>query len=202
MKRRIGIMGGTFNPIHIAHLMIADRAKDAFGLEKVLFMPAKEPPPKETIAAHHRYEMVRRAIAGNPDFILSDRELLREGPSYSIYTINELVEEAGDQTDFYFITGTDSIQDLPTWHKPQELLEKCHFIGTIRPEGSEKVEEAIQALGPLAQEKIHFLMVPQLAISSSYIRQQIGAGKSIKYIVPDSVIDYIQQEGLYKGKNL
>lgn len=199
MKQRIGLMGGTFNPIHMAHLMIADRTKEAFGLDTVIFMPAKEPPHKKTIPVNHRYKMVELAIADNPDFTISDLELRREGPSYSLDTVEELLAMYGANAEIYFITGTDSIQDLPTWHKPMELLEKCHFVGTIRPEGSEQVEASLKALEPLSRVKIHFLMVPQLAISSSYIRRCLQEGKSVKYILPQVVLDYIEREGLYKG---
>lgn len=198
MKRRIGLMGGTFNPIHIAHLMIADRAKEAFALDQVLFMPAKEPPHKSAIDARDRYEMVALAIADNPDFIISDLELRRQGPSYSILSIEELQAYYGEDTEIYFITGTDAIQSLPTWYRPLDLLEKCHFIGTVRPEGANQLDEALKQLGPLAKEKIHFLMVPQLAISSSYVRQCLVQGKSVKYIVPDAVIQYIEDHNLYR----
>lgn len=199
MKRRIGLMGGTFNPIHIAHLMIADRALEAFDLDQVIFMPAKEPPHKSPIDAEDRYQMVALAIRDNPNFSLSDLELRREGPTYSLVTIDQLQAQYGDEVEIYFITGTDAIQSLPTWHRPLELLEKCHFIGTVRPEGSDQLEAALEQLGPLAKEKIHFLMVPQLAISSSYVRQCLEKGKSVKYIVPDGVIQYIEEHNLYKG---
>ena len=198
---RIGIMGGTFDPIHVAHLAIAEEARTAFSLAQVLFVPAANPPHKLGRAitdARHRLAMVQIATASNPHFFVSAMEMERKGPSYSLLTVQELHARYGSGQALYFITGMDSINELHTWYHPKELLAACHFVGTTRP--GDPVDQAALArdFGALAEGRIHCLDVPELAISSTDLRARVRAGKSIRYLVPEAVEAYIRKEGLYQ----
>lgn len=151
-KRRIGIIGGTFNPIHLGHLMIAEVACESFNLEKVIFVPAKVPPHKQhdVIDSRHRYAMTAAAVSDNPNFEISDVEMRREGPSYTVDTIQHFKVLYGPNIEFYFIAGTDTIRALPTWKFIEELLDEVHFIGATRPDGSSAIDETLAILGPKA----------------------------------------------------
>lgn len=199
--RRIGIMGGTFDPIHIAHLAIAEQVREAFALDLVLFIPAANPPHKQgrkVVPAYHRLMMTQLAVCSNPGFHVSKQELERKGPSYSLLTVRELQERYGANAELYFITGSDTINELHTWYHIDELLASCHFVGTTRPGAPVDKEDLRKCFGQLAEEKIHFLAVPELEISSTDIRERVRDGKSIKYLVPAAVEAYIIKEGLYR----
>ena len=199
--RRVGIMGGTFNPIHNAHLMIAEAVREAFGLDRVLFIPAAHPPHKQghkLASAYHRLMMVQLAVSSNPWFHVSRQELERSGPSYSLLTLQELHEQYDEETEFYFITGSDTINELHTWYHTEELLQSCHFVATTRPGVPADTGELERRFGQLARDKIHELVVPRLEISSTDIRQRLQMGRSIRYLVPQAVEDYIIKEGLYR----
>ncbi len=198
MAKRIGIMGGTFDPPHLAHLRISEEAREAFRLEQVLFIPAADPPHKQgrpITAYRHRYRMTELAITGNEAFAISDMERRREGPSYSLLTIRELAAQ-GD-AELYFITGMDSINDLHTWYHPKELLSLCHFIGTTRPGDPGDLAALQRDFGDLAG-KIDFLTVPGMEISSTDLRERVRQSRSIRYLVPRAVEHYIREEGLYR----
>lgn len=202
-KKRIGVIGGTFNPIHLGHLMIAEVAREEFDLEMVLFIPSKIPPHKSegVIPAEHRYAMTSAAVADNPYFKVSDIEMKREGFSYTIDTILDLKSEFGHDSEIYFIAGTDAIIDLPNWKAIDKVLENCHFIGAIRPNGRDNqraVEEAIALLGVKGTEKIHLLTVPEMKLSSTYLRERLQQGKSVRYMVPKLVADYIESHDIYQ----
>lgn len=199
--RRIGVMGGTFDPIHTAHLAIAEQVREAFGLDLVLFIPAANPPHKQgrnVAPAYHRLMMTQLATYSNPCFHVSKQELERKGPSYSLLTIRELQERYGAEAELYFITGSDTINELHTWYHIEELLGSCHFVGTTRPGAPVDKADLVKRFGCLAEEKIHFLAVPELEISSTDIRARVKSGKSIKYLVPAAVEEYIKKEGLYQ----
>ena len=201
MDKRVGIFGGSFNPIHIGHLVIAEAAWQEFHLEKVVFIPSGDTPNKDM---HHidkelRYEMVKKAIEGNPHFCISSIEKDRTGPSYTVDTIHLLQQKYGDAYEFYFICGTDAVADLPTWKYNRELLEACHFICASRPGNEERIEQSIAYFGALGQRKIHFLRTPELAISSTILRNRIAESKSVRYFIPDAVIGYIKKYHLYEG---
>ena len=201
MTRRIGLMGGTFDPIHLAHLHIAEESRQAFALDEVRFIPAAQPPHKQgrkIVSAQQRIRMVELAIADNPFFRLDLLEMEMQGPSYSWQTVQEMQRRLGQDADLYFITGSDSINDLPTWNHPKELVAACHFIGTTRPEVPFAEKMLREFFGPQLQSRIHELKVPRMEISSTLIRQRIAAGKSIRYLVPEKVADYIEKEGLYQ----
>lgn len=199
-KRKIGIMGGTFDPIHIGHLVTAEAVRVEYGLEKVLFIPAGNPPHKQNLTvtqAFHRYMMTVMATYSNPYFSVLPIEVERQGPSYTIDTIKELIALYGEQTELYVITGADAIQDLPTWDRINELIELCHFVGATRPGCISSLDDLIKRFGAIGRKRIHRLATPELEISSTDIRERVRKGRSIKYIVPESVESYILKEGLY-----
>ncbi len=201
-NRKIGIMGGTFDPIHIGHLVTAEAVRIEYDLEKVLFIPAGHPPHKQgslVTPALHRYIMTVMAIFSNPAFVVSAVEMDRPGPSYTIDTVKTLVAQHGDQTDFYFITGADAIGDLPTWNNIEEILDLCHFVAATRSGCISMIDPVIEYFGTKGRQRIHRLTTPELEISSTDIRERIKKGRSIKYIVPESVEQYIYKEGLYRA---
>ncbi|MCI6870721.1 MAG: nicotinate-nucleotide adenylyltransferase [Selenomonadales bacterium] len=200
-KKRVGILGGTFDPIHVGHLMTAEAVRDEYHLDKVIFIPAAVPPHKQNqdvTEAMHRYVMTVLATCSNPNFEVSDIEMNRPGPSYTIDTIRELLERFGEDTEFYFITGADAIQEIHTWDRIEELLEMCHFIGASRQGCLPDVNQIKASFGELGKRKIHRLETPELEISSTDIRNRIKKGYSIKYIVPTAVEQYIYKQGLYR----
>ena len=199
----IGIMGGTFDPIHIGHLAAAEEVREALGLERILFVPASQPPHKPELRvapAEHRVAMVQLAIAGNGSFELSRVEVDREGPSYTADTV-ELLAEAeraeGRQPDLTLILSVESFHGLPTWHEPRRILGLCRLA--VVPRGGfptpERAWLAEQFRG--VPVRVAFLDAPRLRLSGSEIRQRVAAGRSIRYLVPDAVIDYIGDHGLY-----
>ena len=199
-KKKVGILGGTFDPIHVGHLMTAEAVRDEYHLDRVIFIPAANPPHKElnkVTAAEHRYMMTVLATCSNPHFQVSDIEMKRSGPSYTIDTIDYMVKKYGSDTEFYFIVGADAIIDLPSWNNIEELLSLCHFIGANRQGSVPDVTQIQAELGELGKTKIHRLLTPELEISSTDIRHRVKKGYSIKYIVPAAVEQYIYKEGLY-----
>lgn len=201
ITRRIGILGGTFDPIHVGHLMTAEAVRDEFGLDKVIFVPAAVPPHKmdqQVTEARHRYLMTVLATNSNPHFDVSPVEMDRPGPSYTIDTIYELKRQYGENTDLFFITGADAIAEIPTWDRIEELLGLCQFIAAARPGFLPNVDNIREYFGELGSARIHRLETPELEISSTNIRDRVKRGFSIKYIVPSAVENYIYKEGLYK----
>lgn len=200
MSRRIGIFGGSFNPIHIGHLVIAEAAWQEFSLDKVIFVPTGDTPNKDMhhISKYMRYEMVAKAIEGNSRFAISSIERDRTGPSYTVDTIHMFREQFGKEDQLYFICGTDSIADLPNWKYNVELLKCCEFISASRPGNEEEIIRSVSYFGDLGKEKIHFLRSPELNISSTILRKLIAKNKSVKYLVPDTVIQFIHENDLYK----
>ena len=197
-KKRIGILGGTFNPIHLGHLMIAEMALEAFNLNRVIFVPAKEPPHKEAdvIEAKYRLEMVHAAVLDNPNFLVSDVEMKREGKSYTIDTVRYFYNTYGPTTEFFFIAGTDTIQNLPTWKYIEELLDMCEFIGAIRPGATEDIGESIEWFGQRGS-RIHILEVPEIKLSATDLRYRLREGLSTRYMLPRLVYQYIKRHKIY-----
>lgn len=188
-------MGGTFNPPHIAHLICAEEVYELFKFDKTLFIPCARPPHKnnsEIIDANHRYNMTILATEGNPHFEVSRVELDRLGRSYTIETVKELKKLYGDDTEIHWIVGADAIIEMTSWKNIDELLEICNFIGINRPGYN------IKCADEKILNKIQKVDVTSVDISSSDIRKRIRDGKSIKYLVPLSVEDYIYRNGLYK----
>jgi nicotinate-nucleotide adenylyltransferase len=198
---RLGIMGGTFDPIHYGHLVAAEMARSEFNLNKVLFIPTGTPPHKnrgDISAADLRYEMVERAIKDNPAFICSDIEIRRQGPSYTVDTMRVL-NGAWPEYELYFITGTDALREIFSWHKAEEILNLIQFIGASRPgfDASDFLQH-VQEEHPEIQGKIHHLEVPALAISSTDIRHRVKQGQPIRYLLPESVRLFIEKSNLYR----
>ena len=198
MSDIIGIMGGTFNPVHYGHLIAAEEALNFLDLEKILFIPNSIPPHKndpDLISGKHRLEMLKLAIASNPKFEVSDIELKRSGPSYSIDTVEELIKIYKDKS-FVFITGLDAVLNSE-WHRFDDLLGKLTYFLTIERSGL-SFESLENKMKPLKnREKILFLSIPGVNISSSDIRFRVEEGKSIRYLVPDEVSDYIYRHKFY-----
>jgi nicotinate-nucleotide adenylyltransferase len=200
-KHRMGIFGGTFDPIHIGHLVTAEAVRDEYGMDEVLFIPAAHPPHKQNqqvTPASHRFKMAVYATSSNPHFQVLSLELERPGLSYTIDTVYELFRRFGEGTEFYFITGADTIQEIHTWHRIEELLGICHFIAATRPGCTPDIDSIRESFGRLGMANIHRLSTPALEISSTDIRERVKRGYSIKYIVPEQVEAYIYKEGLYK----
>jgi nicotinate-nucleotide adenylyltransferase len=188
--QHIGILGGTFNPIHIGHLAIAQMAQEKASLDKVVFVPAFIPPHKTVThlaAAKDRLAMVRLAIGDNPSFAVSDYEITKGGKSFSIDTVRHFREIYQHKAKLYFIIGGDSLATLPTWREIDKLLKLVTFIAVNRP-GYKKNREAMK----------HIAVESELNISSSDLRKRVIQGKTIKYLVPDKVIRYIGQRKIYR----
>jgi len=200
---KLGVMGGTFDPIHYGHLAAAEEARMQLKLERVLFAPVRIPPHKpdeEILALEHRLAMVELAIASNPHFSLSRVDIDRPAPYYTIDTIAILREEwQVGRYDIHFIMGSDSFADILTWHRPQKLLELCHLAVMARP-GYEIDLLALEASLPGASSRIQLLDMPFLDISSSDLRRRVGEGLSIKYLLPEAVESYIHAHHLYGAR--
>ena len=201
-QSRIGIMGGTFDPIHYGHLAAAEAARVEFGLCKVIFMPAGNPPHKQSQKisdAEHRYRMTALATSSNSGFEVSRLEVDKAGITYTFDTMEELRSIYGEAPEIYFITGADAVLELLTWYKLGELLTLCKFIAVTRP-GFDicKLEQKIAEITSKYDGEIICLEVPLLEISSTDIRERIKNGKPVKYLLPEEVEAYIHKNGLYK----
>ena len=197
---KIGIMGGTFDPIHLGHLATAEAVRELFVLDEILFIPAARPPhklDKHVTDERHRLAMTTLATRSNKFFRVSDMELKRTGLSYTFDTMNELHKNFGTSTELFFIIGADSLADLSKWHAARELVAKCHFIATTRQGVDADFSAVENFFGAAAREHIHRVTTPGLEISSTDIREKVRLGRSIKYLVPEVVEDYILKEGLY-----
>ncbi len=211
VERRIGLFGGTFNPVHLGHLRGAEEIRETFGLQEVIFIPAAIPPHKmteEIIEGHHRLEMVRRATRKNAQFTPSDVELRRPGKSYSIDTIRHFRERLNGS--LYFILGRDAFVEIESWKNFQNLFSLSNFIVMTRPNLSQ-VSPIPRVLAPafrydqessewvhISGNKIFFKEINFLDISSTKVRELVQAGKSIRYLVPPEVEAYIEKHGLYQ----
>ncbi len=203
---RIGLMGGTFDPIHYGHLAAAEAAREGFHLDEVIFVPTGKPPhkPERVIsAAQHRYLMTVLATADNPYFSVSSYEINQSGPSYSICTVRHFLRTRGPHVELFFITGMDAVRELPTWHEPHDLLRLCQFIAVTRPGYRvEEVEALAEVFGAEAGRRIHVFEVPAVAVSSTLIRERMARGKSVRYLLPDAVMRYAEKEGIYAARKV
>ena len=200
MEKRIGIFGGSFNPIHIGHLIIAEAACQKFNLEKVIFIPSGDTPNKSmhNINKFVRYEMVKIAIEDNYKFDISPIEINRNGPSYTVNTIHELKDIMKEKYRIFFIAGSDAIADLPNWKHNMELLTLCDFICVERSGDEKLLFKSIMSFDELGKTKIHRLRIPKVDISSTILRNMIKDNRSVKYFIPDKVIEIIHKFNLYK----
>ena len=207
----IGIFGGTFDPVHFGHLRPALEVQQALGLNQVRFIPAGQPPHRETPYAStpQRLSMLRTAIDDQPGFVVDERELRREGPSYMVDTLASLREEVG-QTPLCLILGYDAFLGLPGWHQWNSLIELAHLVITHRPGWNhDELDDALQSLvkqcetgvGRLSEQAaggLLFVPVTQFDISATIIREQIRAGQDIRYLLPDTVYRIIREQKLYR----
>jgi len=198
--KKIGIMGGTFNPIHNGHLFLAEHAFEQVKLDYVLFMPTMNPPHKtdtDVISAEHRLNMVKLAIKDNPNFKLSELELNRPGLTYTSDTLKILKEKETD-TEFYFIVGADSLMMITTWKEPQTIFSLSTIVVGIRENYMlDELKEQAKYLEKTYNGKIIFLDMPNIEISSENIRERIAGNKTIRYYVPNEVLEYIKTHNLY-----
>ncbi|WP_134687178.1 nicotinate-nucleotide adenylyltransferase [Brevibacillus migulae] len=191
--KRIGLLGGTFDPIHSGHLIAAEQARDQMKLDEVWLMPTKIPPHKtrtDIADEQHRLRMTELAAADHPYFRVSDMELHREGPSYTVDTMRA-IRQMFPHDEFLFIIGGDMVEMLPKWHRFEELRTIVHFIGLARS-GAQYNQEAVSSY-------VTFVEMPAIDISSTMIRQRVRAGISIRYLVPDAVERYIKEHRLYES---
>lgn len=199
--KKVGFMGGTFSPPHYGHLLLAENARVSLGLDEVWFMPAADPPHKadqQVIPYEHRRAMAASAISGNDSFIISDFETERREKSYSAETLRLLHERYPD-TEFYFIMGADSIFQIETWYHPELVMQRCIIVVAARDGmGLEALLKQKAYLKDKYNADIRLIDLPEVNISSSNMRKRIAAHKTIRYMTPDCVIDYIEAHRLYR----
>lgn len=196
---KIGVFGGTFDPIHLGHIGAAEKARDSMRLSVVLLVPAGQPmlkPPQPITPAEHRLQMLRLAIENNPDFKVSEIEIKRYGPSYTVDTMEELRRQYIDD-DLYFILGWGSLSQLPQWRDAKRIIELCRLIAVPRPGCVKPSLEAMEAEIPGISERVLFLEGPNNDISASSVREKVTKGMSIQDLVPKPVADYIKKLKLY-----
>lgn len=200
--KKYGIFGGSFNPIHYGHLMICEYIKEEMGLDKVIFIPTGNPPHKDLeVSAKDRYEMVKTAISPNPDFDISDIETTRVKLSYTVDTIREL-KEIYKEEKLYFIIGLDTLFQLKTWKKIKDLSSEIEFVVAKRPGylDEEKINREIKYLKENFGTKIILVETPLYEISSTDLRDRIKKGKSLRYLIPKKVLNYIEESEFYTNE--
>ncbi len=205
MASRVGLYGGSFNPIHCGHLIIARALAENVGLSRVILLPSRQPPHKgdrKLADAVHRAEMVKLAIAGEPLFEFSDFDLIRGGPSYTIETVEHFRRTLGAETELFWIIGGDSLNELITWHRAGELVDACQIITAHRP-GWDAINW--QSLGTILNEaqvdrlRDGIIPAPRIEVSSTDIRERLRQGRSVRYLIPEAVLEYVQRLGLYRS---
>ncbi|GIF26460.1 putative nicotinate-nucleotide adenylyltransferase [Paractinoplanes tereljensis] len=191
--RRIGIMGGTFDPIHHGHLVAASEVQARFDLDEVVFVPTGQPYEKGKVSpAEDRYLMTVIATASNPRFHVSRADVDRDGPTYTVDTLRDMRAIYGPDAQLYFITGADALSRILGWKDALEMLTMAHFVGVTRP-GFELTGDHLPA------DSVTLVAVPAMAISSSVCRARVAGGEPVWYLVPDGVVQYINKRGLYRG---
>lgn len=202
--RRVGILGGTFDPIHYGHLVIAEEVRTTLDLAEMVFVPAGHPPHKRgrmITAAHHRLAMLELALASNQHFSISQVDLARAEPSYTVETLRLLRNVWGKQTAIYFVIGGDSLEDLLTWHDPAGILEQLTALVAVQRPGYQEVpvyHERLEACLPGIKQRLITVQAPQLSISATDLRLRVAQGRPIQYQTPEAVVCYIAQHGLYQ----
>lgn len=199
--RKVGIMGGTFNPIHMGHLFIAERAREQFHLDEVIFMPSGTPymkNEKDVLPKDIRVEMTKLAIEDNPFFDISTIEVDRERVTYTYETLEQLISN-NESTEYYFIMGADSLWNIEDWKEPQKIFANCHILAAVRNNRPiTEMEEQAAYLKDKYNASIFLLKCSNIEISSTMIRNMVKEGESIRYLVPETVYDYIIKNKLYK----
>ncbi|MFQ5733385.1 MAG: nicotinate-nucleotide adenylyltransferase [Planctomycetaceae bacterium] len=200
---RLGLFGGTFDPVHFGHLLLAEQCREQCALDEVWFLPSGSPPHKqstEITEPQHRIEMLKLAIAGHEAFAVNEMELQREGPTYTVDTLQAVIAER-PRDALFFLIGGDSLNDLPTWREPRRILELATVVAVNR--GDDDLPEMSpleQQLGSAVARQIHIVSMPGVDISATDIRERVAAGKSIRYMTPRAVEVYVEQHGLYGGE--
>ncbi|GAB2836209.1 nicotinate-nucleotide adenylyltransferase [Actinocorallia aurea] len=190
----MGIMGGTFDPIHHGHLVAASEAAHLFGLDEVVFVPTGQPwqkADKKVTAAEDRYLMAVIATASNPRFRVSRVDIDRSGPTYTYDTLLDMRAELGPDTELYFITGADALAQMLTWRNAERMFDLARFVGCTRP-------GHVLADPGLPEGRVDLVEVPALAISSTEVRDRVRAGEPVWYLVPDGIVQYINKNALYR----
>jgi len=196
----IGVLGGTFDPIHNGHLLMAEEVRARLNLAEILFVPAGQPALKVAspiLAAEHRVQMVRLAIADKPCFKLSTMEIERPGPSYTVDTIAELQAQLGAGNELFFILGWDNLAQLPQWKEPSQLIKLCCLVVAPKPGYPPPDLKALEAIIPGLSQRVMLMDKPEIDISASVIRDRVARGLSIRHLVPEPVNRYIKQHRLY-----
>lgn len=199
----IGVLGGTFDPIHNGHLLLAEEVRARLNLTGTLFVPAGQPWLKvdnPISSAEHRVEMVRLAIADRPYFKLEAMEVGRPGHSYTVDTIDELKAQLGSGDELFFILGADNLAELPLWREPSRLITMCHLVVVPRPDYPLPDLKALEAIIPGLSQRVMLMDKPEIDISASVIRYRVARGLSIHHLVPEPVDEYIRQHKLYLTK--
>ena len=204
MGKKIGIMGGTFNPVHNGHLLLAENAREAFALDEILFIPSGNSYMKDTasiLGGGIRACMIELALEGNPYFSLSRVDLYREGPTYTCDTLAQLKRMYPDD-QYYFIMGADNLLTMESWKNPGLILQSCTVIAAVRGNGTEsRIESAARYLRARYHACINILPARYIDISSSEIRQRLKEHKSVRYMLPENVLKYIDEKGLYREES-
>jgi nicotinate-nucleotide adenylyltransferase len=203
---RIGLFGGSFNPVHVGHLIASRAVAEQLRLDAIYLIPAALPPhrmPKNLAPAEHRLEMLRLAVQGEPLFEVSDYEIRRPGPSYTILTVEEFRRRLGEAAELFWILGADSLAELANWYEATRLVELCRVVTAARPGWDQPdLSGLVQRFSPVQVEHIKagVLLTPRIDISASEIRRRVAEGLSIRYLVPQMVADYIARNNLYRSK--
>jgi nicotinate-nucleotide adenylyltransferase len=197
---KIGVLGGTFDPVHLGHIKMAEEARDSLGLAEVIIVPAGQPMSKSIGQITHpksRIKMLRLAVAGRPQLKVSSIEIERPGPSYTVDTLAALKKQYGSQAEIYFILGWDSLAQLADWREPERIIGMCYLVAVPRPGWSRPSLEALEKDIPGISKKVIFMDKPKLDISASAIREMAARGESIERLVPGPVAEYIKKHKLY-----
>lgn len=200
VEMNIGVLGGTFDPVHNGHLIVAEEAKTRLNLVEIIFVPAGQPwlkAAKPISPAEHRLQMLRLAIADKPYFKLSSIEIERTGPSYTVDTITELRDKFGSEDELFFILGWDSLAELPQWREPSRLIKMCYLVAVPRPGYPRPKLKTLEVIIRGLSQRVMLMKKPEIDISASAIRERVARGLSIRHLVPEPVNRYIKEHGLY-----
>ena len=196
----IGILGGTFDPVHNGHLIVADVAREQLNLNEVLFIPVGQPwlkPERIITAAEHRLQMLRLALDDTPYFSISEIEIERSGPTYTVDTLTALKEQLNAEDELFFILGQDSLMQLPQWHEAPNLIELCYLVAAPRPGVKKPDLKALEAAIPGVTQRVMLMKQPQVDINATDIRERVARGLSVRHLVPEPVNRYIKENRLY-----
>ncbi len=196
----IGVLGGTFDPVHNGHLILADVAEENLNLSEILFIPAGQPwlkAERVITPAEHRLQMLRLALDGRPRFRISEMEIERPGPTYTIDTINALKSGPYAEDELFFILGQDTLMQIPQWHDVADLIQLCHLVAAPRPGVKKPDFKALQAEVPGIKQRIMLMKEPKVDINATDIRERVAKGLSVRHLVPEPVNRYIKEQKLY-----